>query len=181
MANFDKHSESLEAKQRHADAVLSAAYQRAGESQPRMNGRSFFQFVREASTQEDDEGDEEFELRMKHWGMFCAFIFGFGPAPDRACKRLYAMVWATNRKLLLGMNIREVSDILGETRAAGSNRVNTEFSDYLASWGCVGTRVNGQKREGTRQVYADLAEGNTSRKCGRKKGDGFRQWHKNKK
>lgn len=151
--------------------MLSAAYERTGEMAPRMNGRSFFQFTAEAEKREPGEDDEEMGLRMKHWGMFLDFIFAYGPAPDRASKRLYAMCWATRRQLLQGMNQREVADLLGETRAATSNRVNHEFSDYLALWGCAGTRVNGQKKESTRETYRDLAKGNTARKCGKKRGE----------
>jgi hypothetical protein len=81
------------------------------------------------------------------------------------------MVWAVRRKLLLGMNIREVSDVLGEVRASGSARVGTEFSDYLALWGFKATRVTGQKKGSTRAMYAGLAEGNTARKHGKKRGD----------
>lgn len=161
----------LEAKQRHADKVLRAAYARSGEMEPRMNGRSFAQFVPEALRAAGAGVDRDFDLVMKHWGMFLEFIFANGPAPDRTTKRLYAIVWAVRRKLLLGMNIREVSEVLGEVRASGSARINTDFSDYLALWGFKGTRVNGQKRETSREMYAELAKGNTSRKCGAKQGD----------
>lgn len=160
-----------EAKQRMGDRVLQAAYARSGEMEPKMNGRAFFQFVPEVARLVEAEQDAGFEEIARHWGMFLEFIFAKGPAPDRACKRLYAIVWAVRRKLLLGMNIREVSAILGEVRASGSARVNSDFSDYLAMWGFRGTRVSGQKREGSRGIYAGLAEGNTSRKHGLKKGE----------
>lgn len=161
----------LEKKHERAVRILQAAYERARVAEPKMNGRSFVAFIREADKAEEGEEEEEMSARLRHWALFLAFLFAKGPSPDRVTKRLYAMTWALNKELLLGMNIRQVSELLGEVRATGSLRINNEFTDYLALWGFKGVRVNGQKSQGSRDIFSQLAKGNTNRRHGRKKGD----------
>jgi len=158
-----------------ADARLSAAYQRLGAVEPRMNGRSFQSFISEADKQDEGELDEEHELRMKHWRMFLDFIFCYGPSPARTVKRLYAMAYGTRRgPCLLGMNITEVSELLGEVRASGSNRLRCEFVELLEAWGFKACAVAGLKSSSAVEKYRRAAAGNTSRKRGRRKGDAAR-------
>lgn len=170
--DFETHMTRLEAKQRRADKVLAAAYERANVTEPRHNGHTFFQVAMDVDSPDEGEAEDEWAQKLKWWRSFVRFIFAFGPHPHRATKRLYGIAWAVDRKRsLLGMNIREVSDLIGETRAAGSLRVNGDYSDYLALWEMRGTRVDGQKGEHTRETFRRLAKGNTARKCGRKKGE----------
>lgn len=156
---------------KRGDAVLSAAYRRAKDVERRWPFRSYTDCFSEVRRLAWTETEAERGERQQHWRLFLRFLFTEGIEPERAVKMLYAITWCVARKHLLGMNIREVSDLLGEVRATGSNRIGLVFSDLLERWGFRGTRVSGQKKESSRNTYAAAAEGNTSRQKGKKKGD----------
>lgn len=152
----------------HIEAVLDAAYHRMGCVTPRRNGRAITQMVTEAKEGMDDD---ELWVWLEAWRGMMSILWQEGPSPERALKRLMAFTWAVSRESLANMSMTDLALLTHETRAAWSHRVKVVYSDYLKSRGYRGTRVPGQKSEGSTKVYARVAAGNTSRRSGRKKGD----------
>ena len=152
----------------HMDGSLDAAYHRLGMEAPKHNGRPM---VMQMQQMLPPPGDEEQVIWLEAFRAFLDFLFTQGPRPDRVLRRLFAITWAVNPELLVGMSQTQVAELMKETRAAFQLRVKVVYSDYLRSKGYRGTSVPGQKSETARQTFAARAKGNKNRLKGRKKGD----------
>lgn len=152
----------------HIESVLDASYRRMGCVAPRRNGRPVVQMV---DAFEREVGSEEFQIWLEAFRGFMAVLWQEGPSPEKALKRLIALTWCVSRENLANMTQTDLALLTHETRAAWCHRVKLVYTDYLKARGFRGTRVPGQKSEGSTKIYARVATGNKSRKSGRKKGD----------
>lgn len=155
----------------HIDEVLDVSYRRMGCVAPTRNGRPVVQMI---DSYEREIDDEDFEIWLEAWRGFMSILWQEGPSPEKALKRLIALTWCVSRENLADMSQTELGLLTHETRAAWCHRIKVVYTDYLKSRGFRGTRVPGQKREGSTNIYARKATGNKSRRSGRKKGDAAR-------
>lgn len=151
----------------HIDGVLDAAYHRIGMQPPKHNGRPMLAMLKSEMPTEEDEA----WVWIEAWRAFLNILFDAGPHPERVMKRLYALVWAVDREKVVNLSQTGLALLFKETRAASSARIGLLYTEFLKSKGYRGTKVPGQKSESACQNFALRAQGNTSRRKGKKKGD----------
>lgn len=96
------------------------------------------------------------------------FLYADGPHPGWVLRRLYVMARRYRPDLILHMNGTDLGLLFGETRAAQSYRMQLLF-EKLQGAGVRGFRGAGCKSEGSREVYAASAAGNSNRAKGKKR------------
>ena len=110
---------------------------------------------------EEEEVAEEYAIRQEAMHRLLLYIFKDGYHPGNVMRRAYALAWQFDRELIGNMNLTDMAQMFGETRAAASWRIEALF-------GGLDSRAPGTKTDTHRRRAARSAEGNTNRKKGTK-------------
>lgn len=110
---------------------------------------------------EEEETPKEYAIRQEAMQRLLMYIFKDGFHPSNVMRRVYALAWQFNRDLIGNMNLTDMAQMFGETRAAASWRIETLFGGFDSR--APGTKTNTHRRRAARS-----AEGNENRKKGTK-------------
>lgn len=162
MSKFTEHEARI-------NRVLAQAFQRETRVGNRTTAENEPMTHEEVSEPAHGDSEDIHRAQIEAVQRLLYYIFQDGVHPGCTIRRLYFIAQKMSPALVLHMSGSELAEMLGETRAAWSARVQRLFTGYLRSRGYKAVSGGHQKSETHALRCAEAARGNTNRRGKTKK------------
>lgn len=121
---------------------------------------------REESCELDSvDAEREMQIRMEAFGALLEYLFQDGAHPGHTCRHLYVLAKTVRPELLMGMGMRELGKLFGDSHGAMHWRCKQVREKVKAMTGQE-LHVHWQKSASSSKKYSESQKGNRNRANG---------------